>query len=337
MDKSQITNYKSQTRPKLRLGTPNTKIQNSKSFLGFGICILFIVCNLVLGNWNLSFAEDKIVAIVDNDVITQKDLDDFINFTRIQLRQQYSGQQLESKIQSMKLDLIQRLIEDRLILQEAKRLGIIVDESRIIAKIDEIRSSYRSDIVYQNALRQQGLVQADLEKRIREQFLMFNVIEYKIRSKITVNPSEVTDFFNSNRQELQIPQQRELEVINIGEEGDKAREIYNSLKKGVRLEDIAQRYALLIDKMNALQRGQFRKEIEDVIYGLEPEGFSPPVKIDRAYYIFKLLKIIPPREQNLTEAQDRIYTYLFNKKMEEEMNRWLEELKKNSYIKIFHE
>ncbi len=63
------------------------------------------------------FAQDKIAAIVNNDIITQKDLDDFLNFMRIQLSQDYSGKELENKIQAMKPDLLDRLIEDRLILQ----------------------------------------------------------------------------------------------------------------------------------------------------------------------------------------------------------------------------
>jgi len=326
--KSQIINHKSQT-------NYNSKIKNSKGFLGFGICLLFIVCNLVLGNWNLSFGEDKIIAIVNNDIITQKDLNDFINFTRIQLRQQYSGKELESRIQAMKLDLIQRLVEDKLILQEAKRLNIITDESRINARIDEIKSGYRTDLDYRNALKQQGLVQADLEKKIKEQFLMFNVIEYRIKSRIVVSPSEVTDFFNTHGNELQIPEQRDLEVISAGEDLSKATEAYNSLKDGAPLEEVVKKYAFLMDVMNAAERGQFRKEIEDVIYRLKPQEYSQPVKIDSNYYIFRCRSIVSPRAQNLIEAREKIYTYLFNKKMEEEMGRWLDELKKKSYVKIF--
>ncbi len=68
-----------------------------------------------------AYAQDKIVAIVNEDVITKRDLDEFIVFTRIQLSREYQGRELETKLQSMKLDLLNKLIEDRLILQEAKK------------------------------------------------------------------------------------------------------------------------------------------------------------------------------------------------------------------------
>ncbi|MCU0652169.1 MAG: SurA N-terminal domain-containing protein [Candidatus Omnitrophica bacterium] len=324
-----MTKFKCQNKSKIQKSNSKTKV------LSFVICALILFCHLCFGICHLVFAEDKIIAVVNNDIITQKDLNDFINFTRIQLRQQYSGKQLESRIQAMKLDLIHRLIEDKLILQEAKRLNIITDESRVNARIDEIKAGYRTDLEYQNALKHQGLVQADLEKKIKEQFLMFNVIEYKIKSRIVVSPSEVTDFFNSHGNELQIPEQRELDVINAGEDIDKAKEVYSSLKGGASLEDILKKYALLVDTMSAGERGQFRKEIEDVIYGLKPQEYSELVKIDTNYYIFKLKSIVSSRTQNLIEAREKIYTYLFNRRMEEEMSKWLEELKKKSYVKIF--
>ena len=66
-------------------------------------------------------AKDKIVAVVNKEVITQKDLTDFMNFMRLQLSREFSGEVLEKKLSSLETDLLDRLIEDRLVLQEAKR------------------------------------------------------------------------------------------------------------------------------------------------------------------------------------------------------------------------
>ncbi|MDO8488897.1 MAG: SurA N-terminal domain-containing protein, partial [Candidatus Omnitrophota bacterium] len=66
------------------------------------------------------WALDKVVAIVNNEIITQKDLNDFLNFMRLQYSRQLKGKALEEKIGTMKQDLLQRLIEDRLMLAQAK-------------------------------------------------------------------------------------------------------------------------------------------------------------------------------------------------------------------------
>ena len=306
---------------------------------GFAFCTLHFTLDC--------FAQDKIVAIVNNDVITQKDLDDFINFMRVQLSTEYKGRELESKIQSMKLDLLDRLIEDRLILQEAKKeleearkkkdailvSRLQIDKSRIQARIEEIKKKYGSDAEFQRALSQQGLVQADIEAKTEEQFLMYNIIDAKIRSKIVVNPSDVTDFYNKNIEEFKSPEQREFEYI-ILEDENLAKEILRNLKDSQDLQEQAKKYSLTANRLNVAKNGQLRKDIEDAVFKLNLGEISQPIKIEESFYIFKLNNIILLRQQTLSEAKDKIYTFLFNMKMQTELTKWLDELKKQTYIKI---
>jgi parvulin-like peptidyl-prolyl isomerase len=278
------------------------------------------------------YAQDKIIAIVNSDVITQKDLNDFLNFMRMQLMTEYKGKELENKIQSMKLDLIDKLVEDRLILQQAKKNNIQIDEGRIKARIEEIRKRYDSEREFQDALAKQGLVQADIELKIREQLLMYAIIDIKVRSKIIVNPGEVTDFYQANIRDFKLPEQREFESVTIDDE-NLAKEISYNLKNGQDFQEIAKRYSLAVNKFNT-QDGQLRKDIEEEIFKMHLDEISEPIKIEKSYYIFKLNNIIPARQQGLSEAQDQIYTFLFNEKMEEALAKWLDEIKKHSYIKI---
>jgi parvulin-like peptidyl-prolyl isomerase len=279
------------------------------------------------------FAQDKIVAIVNNDIITQKDLNDFINFMRVQLAGEYEGRELEDKIQSMKLDLIDRLIEDKLILQEAKKNEIKVDENRVKVRIAEVRSHYASDSEFQEALVKQGMAQADIESRIRDQLLTYFIIEKQIKSRIVVKPSEVTNFYEENIATFKLPSQREFESIGVNDAA-LAKDIFNKLKAGEELQDLSQKYSLTINKLSARQGGELKKEIEDIVFKLNVSEVSQPIKIEDSYYIFKLDNIIPPHQQALYEVQDKIHAFLFDKKTQEELTKWLDELKEHSYIKI---
>ncbi len=306
--------------------------QNSK-FKKIFLFLIFTTYYLLTTTYYPLFAQDKIVAIVNKDIITQKDLNDFINFMRVQLSTQYQGKQLESKIQSMKLDLLDKLIEDRLILQEAKKDNIGIDSDRIKAKINEIKKHYGSDTEFQNAIAKQGLVQADIEEKIREQTLMYAVIDREIRSKIIIKPVEVTDFYQGNIKKFIFPEQREFESVTVDNES-KAFEVFDKLKSGQGLEEVANRYSLAINKFSSLRDGQLRKDIEETVFKINVGQISAPVKIEESYYIFKLNNIIPPRQQNLSEVQEEIHAMLFNKKMQEALTKWLDELKRHSYIKI---
>lgn len=162
----------------------------------------------------ISCADDTIVAIVNNDVITQKDLNDFKSFMRMQLGSEVQGERLEKKIEEMRFDMLNKLIEDRLIVQEAKNSGFRVDESRVKGRINEIKRQYPSEADFENAILSQGFVQADLENRIREQFLMYNLIEYKVRRSIIIKSSELTEYYKAHVSDFMAPETRELTVVS---------------------------------------------------------------------------------------------------------------------------
>ncbi|MCX5714002.1 MAG: peptidyl-prolyl cis-trans isomerase [Candidatus Omnitrophica bacterium] len=291
------------------------------------------LASLVLGFRLSSYAQDKIAAVVNNEIITQKDMSDFANFMRMELQSQYKGEQLEKKIQDMRQDLLDKLIEDRLILQEAKREHLGVDPAKVKARIDDLRSHYPSDAQFQQALMQQGLVQADVESKIRDQVMMYNVIELKVKSGISVKPSEVTDFYNKNTPEFKSLEVRQVQMVKVADEA-KAKALGQELLNGSTPDSLTEKYSIEIENIEVSQNKEFREEIENAVFKLNTGEFSVPVKVDDVFYILRLEKIAPPRQLKLSEVQENIYAYLSNTKMQVALVKWLDNLRKHSYIKI---
>lgn len=295
--------------------------------------LVFLPTYCLLPTTYCLYAQDKVIAIVNNEVITQKDLADFLNFIRLQYSRQLQGKALEEKVTSMKRDLLQRLIEDRLILAQAKLDKVAIEPSRVKAKIDEIKKRYALESDFEHDLARQGLVRADLENKIGEQMLMYNLIERKVRSKVMIRPDEITSFYAQNRRQFLKPEERVLTLFILQDETI-AKTVSYQLRLGAKLEELAAKYAFTIDKLSASAGQELRPEIEDTVFKLGIGEVSNPVKIDTQYFIFKLDDIIGSQQLSLTEAQDKIQVYLFEKKMQEELAKWLDELKKQSYIKI---
>jgi parvulin-like peptidyl-prolyl isomerase len=103
---------------------------------------------------------------------------------------------------------------------------------------------------------------------------------------------------------------------------------------GTAIEELAAKFAFRADKFSAIAGSHLRPEIEGTVFKLGLGEVSNPVKVDTQYFIFKLDEIIPSQPQTLVQSQDKIQAYLFEKKMQEELAKWLDELKKQSYIKI---
>lgn len=281
------------------------------------------------------FAEDKIVAIVNKEIITEKDLNDFLNFMRMQLSSEVQGRQLEERIQSMKVDLLQRLIEDRLILQEAKKADFIrIDENKLKIRINEIKKRYPSDLEFHAELQRQGLTQADIENKLKEQTLMYAIINYKIKSKISVSPSEITDFYEKNKSQFETPQMRDISVVQT-QDKEIAYLFSRKIRSGIDFNVAAKEYSLMADSLSVSNNGQLSKNIEEAVFNLNLGGVSEPVKIGDNYFILQVVRIIPSGQQSLAEVKDKISAFLADRKMQEDLAKWLDGLKKHSYIKIF--
>lgn len=324
----------------------NVKIQNSKFKSNlkreisnikfkFGICNFVFILSFLFWIFNFnssSLAQDKISAIVNNEVITQKDLDDFINYVRMQLSQDNTPENVERKIEKMKPDLLDRLIEDRLLIQEAKRSEIKIDPDRIKERIAQMKMRYHSDKEFQDSLAAQGLVEADIQERIKEQLYMYNLIEGKIKPKVKVNPEEVTDFYYKNIENFTISEERDFEYIIFDDEA-KAQDAAEKLKNNRDWNEVAKKYSLTINKLSGRLNGELKKDIEDAVFKLKKDEASDVVRIGDKFYIFKVNNIVLFRQQSLSEVQDSIYSLLRDRKMQEEMVKFIDELKKKAYIK----
>lgn len=273
------------------------------------------------------------VAIVNNEIITQKDLNDFLNFIRVQYSRELNGKELDEKVDSARHDLLQRLIEDRLMLQQAKTDNITVDSSRVKGKVDEIKKRYATESDFERDLASQGLVQADLENKIREQMLTFAVIEQKVRSKIMVKPEEVTNFYNQNREMFLKPQEK-LFTVAVLRDKPSAEGLSRDLRRGDELDGLQEKYSFTVSNLAVAQGQDLRGGIEDKIAKMSPGDVSEPLPVDGQYYVFKLDGMDESRQMTLEQSQGKIQAYLFETKLKERISDWLDELKKHSYIKI---
>jgi parvulin-like peptidyl-prolyl isomerase len=270
-------------------------------------------------------AQDKIAAIVNSQIITSKELNDYAGFMRMERR---PGAPAKDDRQ-----LLDKLIEDRLILQEAKKKEIKVDESRVKSRLEEIKKRYPNEDAFQQSLREQGLAQQDVEDKLREQMLMFEVIDKQVRGKISITPQEITAFFEEDKKLFEISEERGVEYIVAPEEA-KAGLSYSALKAGKSFKQAAEEQGISNGVLQIARNGKFRKAIEDVVFNLKSGEISYPLKTENEFYIFKVVKVIPPRQQQLTDVSDEIRDLLFSRKFEEELTSWVEKLKSRAYIKI---
>lgn len=271
---------------------------------------------------------DKIIAIVNEDVITEDELKLFVKM----LGADEQGAYVKIKPPDLKKMLLDRIIEDRLIIQEAKRLKIAPDEKMVQARIEEIQARAGGQAEFEAALRAEGITLKELREKLANQLLVYLVIEREVKTRVNVSPKEVTDYFQKYRDEFAIPETREVDSIFIKDQATLQRAL-EELGQGKPFLDVAKATS---EKSNIgeVRRGQLKKDLEDFLFGLNIGQCSRPFATDDGFYIFLAKADRPPSVKTLNEVKDAITAEIEKAQTEKLLKEWLLTLKQKAYISI---
>lgn len=277
-------------------------------------------------------AADRIIAVVNQDTITQSEADMYLNIISLQLSQQYKGKALDEKMKEEKEQLISRMVEDKIILQEAKRKGYKARLERVKQRIEQMKAAFASETDFENSLKQKGLTIKDMEDKVADQMIMREVVEREVKDKIVVSPDEVTKFYQKNNSEFNLLETRTVETLYIENEALLAN-LSEAVKNGMDFSEAAKQYKSAYAK-DTISKEQIRLELQEGFSSLKAGEVSNPVKAGNGYYIFKIIEILPSKTQSLAEVHNRIYSYLSEEKFAVAMLEWIEGLKEKSYIQV---
>lgn len=298
--------------------------------------------------------EDSIVAVVNEEVITLNDLKDYIEMltTQMRLEGNKSGD-IQQFMNDMAKNGLDKLIDDKILLNAANKNEIALNQSdpkgeesrnnQIEAMVDmrlaEIKSQYKSEIDFLNALLDQGASVTDVRNRISNQIKTKRLVDQEIRSKIYVNPQEVTTFYKNHFEDFKKPERVNLDSIFIAKKDDplKARqladEIHSKIKNGEDFQTLAKEYSQS-PPIGIIHKGQALPEIERIVFNLAVKETSPVCEVANGYYIFQLIGHTKEELSALDEVKDSITHQIFETKFLEKFDQWLNKLKKEAFVDI---
>lgn len=299
------------------------------------LILLFLVVN------SIGYGEmvNKVVAVVNKEVITEAEL---INYARRLFdAQDNESLDFDQKEQFLKKAL-DRLIDDRLILSYAKKMKIPVDRVEVEKRIKEIKKNFQTEMDFLNALEKDGLTYEGLYTRIYNDILKRKAIDYFVRRKIEIHPQELQDYYNTHLQEFKSLEKVKLRKIFISKDepdaDKKAEELHLLLMKSVPFEELAKNHSnsqnFVCNQGDWIEKGKLRKDIENVVFSLNPGQISPVIETENGFYIFQVIEKSPARVAEFQEVKDKIYQILYNEKFKQQLNKFIQELKKDAEIEI---
>jgi hypothetical protein len=266
---------------------------------------------------------NRIVARVNDQIVTYKDLNDYCELFFNRLEENNCQQE------EIKKNALERLIEDRLILDKAREEEIKVTPALIENKLREIINAYSSFEEFEKSLIERGLNITILKERIKEQFMVQAVIDKYVRSRIKVFPLEITNYYQNHSQEFYSSAKF---IFWIASKEEILDEIYK-LTKEEGFEKTRKEF-----KENLLRIEQetkdLRKEIIEILGKLKENEFTIVEIEGKKYFVYlekkNISSLLP-----LEKVKERIYNYLWEEKFKKRFKSWLKMLKKEAIIEIY--
>ena len=241
------------------------------------------------------------------------------------------------EIPALKRRVLDQLIEKRLKLQEARRLGLAVTDEELNRRIKETIGSYpKSEFI--TFLNKEGATFEEWKKGVSENILLEKLITSQVYLPIKVREKEITAYYQAHRDQFKEPKKFRIRQILV-ESQTEAEKILKALGKGERFEELARKKSLSPDKERGGDMGYFSTaemlaEWAEAVGKLSPGEVSYPVKSPYGWHIFKLESVKSPRTVSLKEARKKIKEKLLLKRREGASKEWLLGLRVRAEIEI---
>ncbi|MGE8295778.1 MAG: peptidylprolyl isomerase [Pseudomonas sp.] len=260
---------------------------------------------------------DRVVAIVDNDVVMQSQLD-----ARLREVQQTIGKRGGAlpPEQVLSQQVLERLIIENIQLQIGDRSGIRITDEELNQAMGTIAQRNGMSLEqFRDALASDGLSYADARDQVRREMIISRVRQRRVAERIQVTDQEVQNFLASDLGKMQLSEEFRLAniLIPVSEGASsseiqaadrQAQELYQQLQQGA---DFAQLAVSRSASENALEGGEmgWRKAaqlpppFDSMIRQLNPGEVTEPVRTPGGFIILKLIE----KRGGETQVRDEVH------------------------------
>ncbi len=293
---------------------------------------------------------DGIVATVNQEVITNTDLQRAIIPLLKQLKNKFVGEEFAQKTQEARTKVLDQLIDNKLILQTALGLkdtqSINIPEKELLQYIQRIVSQFPSKEMFEQTLQQENLSFEDFKKDCSDQLLVKRLVSKEVSSRVFVTHQDVQDFYNQNKPKYEVPARVTFSQIWFKKEENNSdlkrkllQDILQKLKQGADFKALVKQYsegpnASTGGQWKQVEKGKFTMEIDQVIWSLKPGEVSGIVETPVSLHIIKMESIEKERQVPVQDIWRNIQEELYIQRAEELRKKWIAELRSKAFIEI---
>jgi len=317
----------------------------SKIFFIAGIFLIFFSTALYAA------FEDRIVAVVNNDVITLSDLNASFQPVMNRIRRIPGEEQRGKIVQQARMAVLNQLIDDLLLKQEAAKQKIVItDEDVDKALQDLLKDKDISLEKFRETLDKEGATLDEYRNEIRRTRVSGRLIEKNIKFKVAVGEKEIGEYYAKQRDEYEGKEATRIQQILLV----KPKVCDNSTREALRAraETILKKvkdgesFDLLVGThsqgpaadsggdLGFVEKGMMFPEVDEAAFRLKMGEVSDVIESPVGFHIIKIIGKRGAGIKPIEEVREEIIEKIGNEKMKKKFEEWLKELREKSLIEI---
>lgn len=290
---------------------------------------------LLIASLALTGCGQKVAATVNGKKIYEDEVEK--RFEILKGQYQTNGEMDGNAEKELKESVIDSLINEILITEEAARQNVEVSKEEVNSRIGEVKGNFPDEKSFFKALEENKMNLADFEKEIEKSLVMQKMMD-KVMTGIKVTDEEVKKHYEENKESFVESEQIHSKHILLKDE-ETAKKVLTELKDGSDFAKLASKHSTdpgSKDKggdLGWMGRDQLVPEFAEAAFNLQIGQLSDPVKSQFGYHIIVVEEKKEATQRSFEDVKGDIKQILLENKRSEKFQKWIEGLKKEADIK----
>lgn len=310
------------------------------------VLIPFVFCSAVAS----AEVVERVVAVVNNEAILESDFKLLKDRAKnpLMLNRYLLPSDPDDLVRGDRKVALDYLIGERIVESEIKRLNLSVTTAKVEQEIRDIakRNRMSVDDLYAQ-IRHEGLSKSDYQAAMKETIERQSLLEQEIVSKIRISDEDaLAEYMRRNpHAKLSIDEFTVSHILFSPKKGgaeaarSRAEDVLRRLNAGENFESLAEQFSedpnfSAGGLLGTFKSGEFLKEIESAVAGLQPGQTSRIVQSRIGFHIVKLIGKKIASDPKFDREKDQIKARLMDQAVQRQFRIWLQTKKEDSFIRI---
>lgn len=288
---------------------------------------------------------DKIIAIVNKEVITQSQFNK--EYERVKKQLEQTNQPLPAGGELRK-QVLESVIAKNLQIQMCKEKNLVVEEEELEKAIAHVASANKlNSTQLKEAVEHTGINFNEYKAQIREQILLQKLQQEEVTKTVSFTQQDVKTYLKDNKDKLNVNHYSAFHVIDIllplAENASsiqaeslkkQANEAASQLRKGVSIDSILKQYpSAQNDDLGWRSLGEFPSLFQEKIAAMNVKSISAPVQAPNGLHI---LKLVEAKGENAKPSESDIKNLAFQYKVSLAVKDWIDKIRKDAYVQVMN-